>query len=125
MEIEAKALIYDPQILKNLLAQKTQEVQRTNLEAKPENIDILNFSAKKNKDNLILTGRYRANLVPTIAEDELNTKISGKSTKDARSIIKEIPEVSDIEIKFSPNLFFTSQLPKNTAKINFTIEALK
>ncbi len=125
MEIEAKALIYEQQILKTLLAQKTQEAQGENLEAKAENIDILDLTVKKNKDSLILTGKYRANLVPIIAQDDLKTKIAGKNTKDARSIFKEIPEVSDIEVKFSPNLFFFSQLPKNTAKINFKVEALK
>ncbi len=125
MEIEAKALIYDQQILKTLLSQKTQETQGANLEAKAENIDILDLTVKKNKDSLVLTGKYRANLVPIIAQDDLKTKIAGKNTKDARSIIKEISEVSDIEVKFSPNLFFFSQLSKNTSKIHFKIEALK
>lgn len=125
MEIEAKALIYDQQILKTLLAQKTQENQGSNLVASAENIDILDLTVKKNKDSLILNGKYRANLVPVIAQDDLKTKIAGKNTKEARAIIKEIPEVSDIEVKFSPNLILFSQIPKNTAKINFTIDALK
>jgi hypothetical protein len=125
MEVEAKALIYDQQILKTLLSQKTQDTQGANLEANAENIDILDLTVKKNKDSLLLTGKYRANLVPIISQDDLKAKIAGKNTKEARSIIKEIPEVSDIEVKFSPNLFLFSQLPKNTAKINFKIEALK
>jgi len=125
MEVEARALTYDQQNLKDLLSQKAQESQSSNLEAKPENIDILDLKAKKTKDTLSLLGKYRANLVPKLDQDDLKTKIAGKNTKDARAKIKETPEVTDVDFKFFPNLIFFSQIPKNIAKISFKIEAIK
>lgn len=125
MEVEASALIYDEQNLKELLSQKAQQSQDANLEAKADNIDILDLQTKKNKDTLSLSGKYRANLVPKFTEDDLKTKIAGKNTKEARTIIKETPEVTDVDFKFFPNLIFFSQLPKNIEKITFKIEAIK
>lgn len=125
MEVTASALVYSEQALKDLLAQIAQEDQTDNLEAKGENIDILELDSKKNKDSLALNGKYRANLVPKLSEDELKSKIAGKGTKEARQIIKEISEVSDVEFKFSPNLFFFTSIPKSTDKISLKIEAIK
>lgn len=125
METEARALAYDEQILKDLLSQKAQESQDSSLEAKADNIDILDLESRRNKDILLLSGKYRANLVPKLNNDDLKNKIKGKDTKNARTILKEIGEVADVEFKFFPNLLFFSQIPKNLDKIQIKIEAVK
>lgn len=125
METEARALAYDEQILKDLLSQKAQESQDSSLEAKADNIDILDLESRRNKDILLLSGKYRANLVPKLNNDDLKNKIKGKDTKNARTILKEISEVADVEFKFFPNLLFFSQIPKNLDKIQIKIEAVK
>jgi hypothetical protein len=125
MEIEATALVYDPNILKELLAKEAQEDSQDKLIATSDNIDILDLTAKRGKDSLKLSGKYRANLIPNINVDELKNKIAGKSIKDARAIIKENPDISDIDIKFNPNLILFSSIPKNPSKINIKVEAIK
>lgn len=125
METEARALAYDEQILKDLLSQKAQKSQDSSLEAKADNIDILDLESRRNKDILLLSGKYRANLVPKLNNDDLKNKIKGKDTKNARTILKEIGEVADVEFKFFPNLLFFSQIPKNLDKIQIKIEAVK
>lgn len=125
MEIEATALVYDPNVLKELLSKKAQEDSQDKLIATPENIDILNLVAKKGTNILKLSGKYRANLIPNINLEDIKDKIAGKSIKDARAIIKENPDVSDIEVKFTPNLLLFSSIPKNKSKINISIEAIK
>ena len=125
MEIEASALIYDQNVLKDLLAQLAQETSQDTQIATQENIDILDLSVKRSKDNLTLSGKYRANLVPKINEEEVKDKVAGKSLKDARAIIKQNADISDVEAKFTPNLILFSSIPKNKSKILIKVEAIK
>lgn len=125
MEIEATALVYDQNVLKDLLSKQAQEGSGDKLIATPDNIDILSLVAKRGTNSLKLSGKYRANLIPNINLDDIKDKIAGKSIKGARAIIKENPDVSDIEVKFTPNLILFSSIPKNRSKINITIEANK
>lgn len=125
MEINAKIIAYDEFRLKELLAETIKDEVPGNFEAKPENIEITNVDAKSSNEKLTLSGKFVANLVPKFNEEDLKSKISGKNQKEARSIIKEIPEVSDIAVKFSPNLFLTSTVPKDKTKIKFKVETTR
>ncbi len=125
MEIEATALVYDPNVLKTLLAQQAQEDSQGKLTATPDNIEILNINVKRGADTLKLSGSYRANLLPNINIDNIKDKIAGKNIKDARAIVKENPDIADIEVKFTPNLILFSSIPKNKSKINIQLMASK
>ena len=111
--------------LKESLSQLAAKDAPENLESKPQNIEILTISAKGTKNGLSLFGKFRANLTPKFDEDQLKAKIAAKSQKEVRAIIKEIPEVLDVDIKLSPNTFLFSSLPKDKAKIKFTFEVAK
>ncbi len=122
MQVEAESLAYDEKDLKNLLVGSIKDLPQ-NLEVKAENIEIIDLSTSQKGNTLTISGKYRASLVPKFAEDELRAKIAGKSLKEARTIIKEIPQVADILVNFSPNLPLFSSIPRNKSKIQFKIEA--
>ena len=91
--------------------------------ARGEDIEIREISAKRRKDSLFLSGSFAAKLIPDFSEDQLKDQIKGKSIKEARAKVLEIPNVSGVEIKFSPGFLFTSSLPSNPAKIKFKVES--
>lgn len=124
MEVEASALTYSEDDLKKLLAENANNnAPSDKLEAKAENIEISSVNAKTVGNTLNLTGKFTANYTPKINEDELKDKIAGKSEKEAREIIKEIGEVKEVTVNFSPSFFFSSSIPKNKEKISFKIES--
>ncbi len=51
---------------------------------------------------------------------EIKTKVAGKKTNDARTIINEYPGVTEVKVDYSP--FWVSSIPKKTAKITVTVE---
>jgi len=125
MEIQASALSYREETLKELLSKLAQESGQASFESKPENVDILELDVTRSKGTLNLEGKYRANLTPKVSEDEIKTNIAGKSQKSAREIIKQNPDISGVEFSFSPNLAIFSSLPKNKEKITIKVEAIK
>lgn len=125
MEVEASALSYKEETLKEFLAKATQEQAEGSLESRPENVDILEIDVTRGKGTLNLEGKYRSNLVPKIDEDNLKTAIAGKGQKKAREIVKQNPEISEVEFTFSPNLILFSNVPKNKDRISVKVEAIK
>src|SRR3990170_4312610 len=121
MEIEASGIVYDENDLKKLLAESITNLPE-NLEARPQNVEITKVDSKRKNNTLSLSGRFQAELVPKFNEDELRGKITGKSVKETRAIIKEIPEVSDVIVEFLPNIPLFSSIPRNKSKIKFEIE---
>ncbi len=126
MEVEAAVLIYDENDLKELLALGLEDSQTgSNLEARKENIEILDMDSKRAKDTIILSGKFRANLVPKINDSDVKEKIKGKSTKDARTLLKQIAEVADVTFNFSPPFLPINSLPGKIESITLKIETVK
>lgn len=125
MEVAASTIAYDENDLKEALAQLAQTNAPQNLESKAENIEILEADTKVSTNGLSISGKFRANLTPKFDQDQLKAKIAGRDQKEARTVIKEIPEVVDLEIKLSPNTFLFSSLPTNKDKIKLTFEVAK
>lgn len=124
MEVEVVATVYSEEDLQKVLSKNANKSAPQNFEARSENIEITNISAKKTIDSISLSGKYRLGLVPKINEQELKEKIAGKSIKEARSVLKEKPEVGEVEIIFSPSLPILGSIPRNKAKIQFKVEAI-
>ena len=122
MEVEASGIVYDESELKKLLAESTEDLPE-NLQAREENVEIMDLSVKRKDSLLILTGKYQVGLVPKFNEDDLREKIAGLGVKETRAIIKEIPQVKDVVVDFSPNLPILSSIPRNKSKITFKIES--
>jgi hypothetical protein len=122
LEIEATALVYQEDDLKKLLAEVYQSEAPDNLEIRPENIKLGAQETEREDDEMEISGDFQAQMVPKFNEDELKDKIAGKSVKDARSIIKQMQEVAEVEVNFSPNLPIISSVPRNKNKISFKIE---
>ena len=120
--VTATAIVYDESSLKELLAQSINSQAPQNMESKPENIEILSVNAKKRTGGLNLSGKFQARFVPKFNEEELKEKLSAKSVKESREIIKELPEVVDVKVNFSPSFVITNSLPKSLGKINIKIE---
>jgi hypothetical protein len=123
MTVEAKATVYKDDDLKNVIAQNVNQNSTNNLEARPQNIQITKITSLTKGDKLILSGEYNAGLVPKFNDDDLKSKIAGKTTKSAGTIIKQIPQVSDVQFEFSPKLFIFFTIPTNKAKITLKIES--
>lgn len=122
MEIEAESFVFDENELKKLLADNTNSNLDEKSQARPENIEISQINSRKQEEGLILSGDFKANLVPRFNEDELAKQIAAKSPKETRSIIKQTPEVTDVLINYSPNIPFITSIPRDPEKITFKIE---
>lgn len=125
MEVQATALVYDENILKELLAKIAQEEVGEGQEALTQNVEIRSLDINRGKGTLNLEGNYTANLTPKINVDEIRDKIAGKGIKKAREIIKENSEIAEVEITFSPNFIIFSSIPRNKEKIDIKVEAIK
>lgn len=121
--VQIEAVAFDESELKKYLASlANKNLGSSQLEARPENIDLANVVIKRQKDTLTITGKFQASLIPKLNEEELKTQIAGKSIKDARAKIKEIQGVSEVTIDFSPKIPFVESVPRNKSKITFKIE---
>lgn len=122
LEIEAQVLVYKEEDLKVVLASLASQDADQNQEARPEEIEITDVDATRKGSDLTLSGDFKANLTPKLNEDDLKEKIKGKSTKDARSILKENSEIAEVLVSYKPNLPLVDNLPTNKDKITFKIE---
>jgi hypothetical protein len=81
-----------------------QEIDYNNIRTSV--LDINNKSTNEIDANLNIKGL----LLPKIDQTNLVKNIKGKSFKESEDFINKLPQVSDVNIQLSPNLFF---LPKN------------
>ena len=123
MSIEVSAIIYTEEDLKKQLAATVNKDLSKDHEVRFEDISISEVKAVRNNNVLALSGRFQSRLIPRFNDEEMKDKISGKNTKETRAIIKTIPEVSDVQINFSPNLPFVDTIPRDKSKITFKVEA--
>ncbi len=120
MEIEASAVSFDQNDLQKLISET--QINQANLESRPQDIEVSGTSAKRTKDTLAISGSFRAKLIPKLNVDQLAAQIAGKNIKEARSIVKQTPEVSDVQVSFSPAIPFIDTVPRDKSKIKFKIE---
>jgi hypothetical protein len=57
---------------------------------------------------------------PDIQVDKLAAQLAGKQTGDVNNIVKKIPGVTDVAVKYSP--FWVSKVPKKADKVTINIE---
>lgn len=57
---------------------------------------------------------------PDLDLDEIKDRIAGLKASEARSAIEENPGVTDVQVSYGP--FWVRSIPKNTSKINITVE---
>lgn len=124
LQVEADSIVFDPRELSKLIAETATGNLPKDLTLRPQDIQVVQSQIARQDSKLQIKGRFKASLVPKFDEGELKAKIAGKSLKETRAIIKEISQVSDVSVHFSPNLPLVGSLPKNKAKISFKIEAL-
>lgn len=124
LEVEVGAIVYEEEKLKEYLVKNAIGDIPSNLEARVQNIEILETQVLRQRDTLRISGKFRAGLIPKFNEDELKDKIASKSQKETRGIIKAQAEVQDVIIKFTPNLPIAESLPTNKSKIKFKVEAI-
>lgn len=122
LQVEANSIVFDEGQLQKLIAEKATDLPK-DLMVRPQDIQISQSQVARLDSKLQIKGQFKASLVPKFDEGELKAKIAGKSLKETRAIIKEIPQVSDVSVHFSPNLPLVGNLPRNQAKISFKIEA--
>ncbi len=83
--------------------------------------DVKNIRTKG--DEVSTTLNIEGFLIPKINNKDLAKKISGKSIVDTQSLLRNIPQVSDVVIKITPNIpLFPNNLP-GTSKIKFQINS--
>lgn len=123
MVIDFQGIAFSENDLKTYLAKFANEKQQGNQEALIETITLKDIRVRREKDTLTISGTYDAGLVPKIDQEKLKVEIAGKSLKDARSIIKAIGDIADVQFIFKPNIPFMESIPRNKDKINFKIES--
>jgi len=124
LEVIAKTVAYEKNSLTDFLAQVANQDAPQGLEARPENIEILSSIAKSTKVGLALNGRFRANYIPKLEEGQIKEKIANLSQKQAREKLKEISEIDDVIVDFSPSFLPRARIPKNKDKVTLKIETI-
>lgn len=124
MEVEVNAITFQEDELKKLLSEVFGVEISENLDLLPENITISDLKISRNDDELKISGAAKIELIPKINLEELKDKITGKSVKDARAKVKQIPEVTEVAVNFKPNIPIFSSIPRNKSKISFKIETI-
>lgn len=109
--VEFQGILYDKNDLisfsKSLLEKDVPEAQKVDYNnIKTSVLDIKN----ENDEEIEASLNIKALLLPKIDETKLTKEVKGKSFKTAEGILYKLPQVSDIDIYFSPKLPF---LPKN------------
>jgi len=67
--------------------------------------------------------QYKAKMGKDISVDDLKTRLIGKTTDEAQSIIKSIEEVSEYSIRITPKLPpFLTRMPRQKSRININLE---
>jgi hypothetical protein len=57
---------------------------------------------------------------PHLDVAQLKTQLAGKKSGDIKTLIKQTPGVTDVDVKFSP--FWVNVVPKNTSKVTIVID---
>lgn len=86
-------------------------------------VDKAKFKLQNQQNNsaTVLMSMSTTSLVgPQLDENALKAQIAGKKAAEAKSLLKEYPGVTDVEIKYSP--FWVSSIPSNVDKITITYE---
>ncbi|MBI4037459.1 baseplate J/gp47 family protein [Candidatus Curtissbacteria bacterium] len=123
MEVEASAVVYEEENLKNLLAEKYSQDAPQGLEIKAASVEISDIESKRSKDKVTFSGHFKSPLSPKVDDKELAKQVAGKSQKEAREIIKKLPNVSEVNFTFTPSLPLIGTLPKNPEKITFKFKS--
>ncbi len=77
----------------------------------------------KDEDEIQATASIIAGLLPQIDSTEVTNKLKDKSSKEAREILSTLPQVTNSEIKYSPNIFFLSAIfPRLPNSIKVTVK---
>lgn len=122
LTVEASVVLYNIDDLKTAISQNPSNIQG-NFQANSGDVEILDTNSKTSNNGLTLTGKAKLKLIPKLNVDDLKARIAGKSNKEARGIILQNSDFSDVEFKFSPNIPIFSSISKNTNKITITLQA--
>jgi hypothetical protein len=57
---------------------------------------------------------------PHLETAQLKTQVAGKKTGDVKSLIKQTPGVTDVQVKYSP--FWVTSVPKSASKVTVLID---
>lgn len=72
---------------------------------------------KTDKDSIKAKLKITGGLLPKIDNAEVKNKLKGKSSTDAKKLLGSLPQVANIDIKYSPDILYLSNffplLPKN------------
>jgi hypothetical protein len=122
--VEYQGISYDKNDLiafsKSLLARNVpsnQEIDYNNIQTSV--LDMNNKDSGEISANLNIKGL----MLPKIDQVKLIQNIKGKSFKDSQGLIYKLPQVADVNIQLSPNLFFLPKiLPSREKNIKIIIK---
>ncbi|MEK7534265.1 MAG: hypothetical protein AAB600_02900 [Patescibacteria group bacterium] len=111
-----ESIAYKNDDLKSLSRSLVQNNISNNMTINYENVKIDIKDVTQNKDNISANLRIKALLQPIIDKKSLVSELSGVSYKIALAKLSKIPQVSDINISFSPNIPFLPKILTKTSK---------
>lgn len=116
--VSYQTIAYD----KNEFQEYLKKVFGDDVNAKNVELSFTDITVKGN--DVLATLKAKAKIYPKISTDELGKKISGKSFTQAENEIMSLPQIEDVKISFSPNLFFFPKIVPRIQK-NIKIEILE
>ena len=111
------------ELMKYAASRLAQKYSEASFAEKSVKVSIKN-AKKKNDKEVAATASLEGGLLPKIDTDDVAKKIQGKSLKNAKTLLSDLPQVAKSDIQFSPGIpllphLFPS-LPKN---ITVTIQS--
>lgn len=86
-----------------------------------DNVVISFENLKKSKDQVFAKMNVKVKIIPKIDKQSLSKKIAGESFIKAKNELSGIEQVTNVDVRFSPNLGF---LPKNLPRISKNIKII-
>lgn len=106
----AQALLKDRTTSDQAIAKDTISAEATDIKEEDEG-------------EIAATLAIKAGLLPKLDNKEIVTKILGKSVDEANTTLADLPQVSDAQIQFSPNIpFLPKLLPRREGNISVVIK---
>ena len=126
LEVKAKATLFKEEDLKKILIESIKTTIKEGFTIDEENstVEAELFKAEGEEGVVEILGKINAVLIPDLSEEDLKSKLTGKSFGGASSFLQSLENVSGFEIELKPAIFRLFKiLPFNSGRINVNISS--
>lgn len=122
LQVKFTATTFSEDDLRNVLVSSLTSSIPNGYEMDKKNSTVTSEILEKDGANLKISGKIKASLVPSLDQNEIKNRISGKSFANVDSYLRSLDSISSFDIKISPSIFrFFGILPLSKNKIRIEI----